>query len=62
LYILTAHEVNDYSIQTISLNFFFFLIPKTGMNLPELVFPSLQDSHQDPGFLLAAAPPTEKEN
>ena len=32
------------------------------MNLAKLVFPSLQDSHQDPGFLLAAAPPTEKEN
>ena len=60
LYILTAHEVIDYSSQIISLNF--FLIPETGMSLPELVFPSLQDSHQDPGFLSAAAPPTENEN
>lgn len=62
LYILTAHEVNDHSIQIISLNFFFFLISETERSLPQLVFPSLQDSHQDPGFLSAAAPPTENEN
>ena len=41
LYILTAHEVNDYSIQIMSLNFFFFLNsrdwnepPQAGLSLP----------------------------